>query len=314
MTSLLRALSLRARVLSLNCSQFIALVLVRLTHWCGASRPRPLPARSRYAYFGFRRFACLAMAVVMFLQVPASPQVSRVVAETISAKAVNSWESGRFWWHSSGWAARAEQLRNEFLPNIGATAQRRGWDGKGSPSHSRPAPQEVETQQDREQRVARIKIFPGDVDIKTGEQVVFNAAAFDQDGNAVNGLEVKWSALHEEKKYPITISHGAFVSGAPGKFVVIAEIAGRKEQVKVTVTGETRRPNLRSRSETPKSSRESRRIGSLRAPTSGDQKRMARRGKQARWAALPGLRAASAPMARVPLCKSRAKTRRDGTA
>jgi hypothetical protein len=245
------------------------------------------------------------MAVVMFLQVPASPQVSKAVAEIISTKAVNSWESGRFWWHSSGWAARAERLRNEYLPNIGATAQRRGWDGKGAPSRSRPAPQEVETQQDREQRVTRIKIFPGDVEIKTGEQVVFNAVAFDQDGNAVNGLDVKWSALHEEKNYPITVSHGTFVSGAPGKFVVMAEIAGRKERVKVKVTGEARRPNLKSQSEDVKSSHESRRIGSLRAPISGDQKQIARRSRQARMPSLPGpLLGASAPMAALPVLQS----------
>ena len=171
-------------------------------------------------------------------------------------------------------------------------------------AYSRPAPQEVETQQDREQRVARIKIFPGDVAIKTGEQIVFNAVAFDQDGIAVNGLEVKWSALHEEKNHPLTISHGTFVSGAPGKFIVKADIAGHKERVKVTVSGESRRRNLRSRSETPKSSRESRRIGSLRAPTSGDQKRIARRSKQAGTPALPGLRAASAPMAALPALQS----------
>jgi RHS repeat-associated protein len=274
-------------------------MLARLARRRRASHPRPHPARSRYAYSGFRRFACLAMTIVMFLQVPASPHVSHAVVEAVSSKAINSWHEGRFWWHSSGWAARAERLRNEFLPGIGATAQRR--DVNGSPRRSRPAPREVETQQDREQRVARIKIFPGDVEIKTGEQVVFNAVAFDQDGNAVNGLEVKWSALHEEKNYPITISHGTFVSGTPGRFIVRAEIVGRKEQVKVTVTGEMRRPNIRSRSEAPKSSRESRRVGLLRAPTSGDQKRIAGRGKQAGMPALPGLRAASAPMAARPV-------------
>ncbi len=308
MTTPIRALSLRARVLSLICSQFIPLMLARLAHRRRAFDPRPLPARSRYAYSGFRRFACLAMAVVMSLSSScwSSPQVSRAAAEVVSATAVNSWHDGRFWWHSSGWAARAERLRNEYLPNIGATAQQRGWDGKGAPSHSRPAPQEVETQQDREQRIARIKIFPGDVEIKTGEQIVFNAIAFDQDGNAVNGLEVKWSALHEEKNHPLTISHGTFVSGAPGKFVVMAEIAGHKERVKVTVSGEPRRPNLRSRSETPKSSHESRRASSLRAPTSGDQQRIAKRSKQASGtSALPGpLRAASAPMAARPVLQA----------
>jgi RHS repeat-associated protein len=299
MTSLLRALCLRARVSSLNCSLFVALKLVRLARRRRTSRPRQRPARSRYAYSGFRRFACLGMITVMFVQFTLfPPEVSHAAVKAVSATAVGYGQDAHFWWHSSGWAARYERLRNEYLPNIGAQAQPRGWDGKGAPRQSRPAPQAVETQQDRERKVARVKIFPGDVEIKTGEQVVFNAIAFDQDGNAVGGLDVKWGALHEEKNHPLTISHGRFVSGIPGKFIVTAEVAGRKEHVKVTVSGEPRRPNLKSRSAEPKSSRESRRIGSLRAPTSGDQKRIARRSRQAGMPALPGrLRAASAPMA-----------------
>src|SRR5262245_23468363 len=260
-------------------------------------------AGTRFAHSAFHRFVCLTMVVVMSIQgIIASPQITHSVVEVVSPAAVNSWQSARFWWHSSGWAARMERLRNEYLPTIGAQAQPRGWDGKGAPRHSRPALQAAETQQDREQKVARVKIFPGDVEVKTGEQVVFNAVAFDPDGNPVSGLDAEWSALHEEKNYPITITApGTFVSGAPGKFVVMAEIAGHKERVKVTVTGETRRPNIKSRSEEQKSSSESRPAGSLRAPVQGDQKRIARRSKQAGMPALPGaLRAASSPMAARP--------------
>jgi hypothetical protein len=104
------------------------------------------------------------------------------VIETFSAKAVNSWHESRFWWHSSGWAVRYERFRNEFLPNIGARAQQRGWDGQGAPSSSRLTPQEVETQQDREQRVARIEISPGAVEVRTGEQVIFIVIAFEHRG------------------------------------------------------------------------------------------------------------------------------------
>src|SRR5262245_21885439 len=310
MTASLRIRFLCASVLSLIGSLSIAVGNLRnsfslmrdcLDRWRRAFRSRLCPARARYAYSGFRRFGCVVMAVVMFLQVPASPQVSHAVVEAVSLKMVNSWESGRFWWHSSGWAARYERLRNEYLPNIGATPQKRGWDGKGAPRHSRPAHPAVETQQDREQRIARVKIFPGDVEIKTGEQVVFNAVAFDNDGDAVGGLDAKWSAFDEENNQPIMMSSaGTFVSGVPGRFIVTAEIAGHREQVRVTVSGEPRGPNLKSRSETPKSSRESRRGASLRAPIQGDHKQIARRNKQARTPALPGLRAASTPMAARP--------------
>ena len=307
MTTPLRIRFLCAFALSLISTLFIKVGNLRsafslMRAWFARWRRASLhPARARHASSGFRRFACMVMAAVMFLQVPASPQVSHAVVETVSAKAANSWESGRFWWHSSGWAARYERLRNEYLPNIGATPQKRGWDGKGAPRHSRPAHPAVETQQDREQRIARVKIFPGDVEIKTGEQVVFNAVAFDNDGDAVGGLDAKWSAFDEENNQPIMMSSaGTFVSGVPGRFIVTAEIAGHREQVRVTVSGEPRGPNLKSRSETPKSSRESRRGASLRAPIQGDHKQIARRNKQARTPALPGLRAASTPMAARP--------------
>jgi RHS repeat-associated protein len=242
------------------------------------------------------------MVALMFVQFALfPPDVLHAAVKAVSATAVDYGQDAHFRWHSSGWAARYERLRNEYLPGIGAQAQPRGWDGKGAPRQSRPAPQAVETQQDRERKVARVNIFPGDVEIKTGEQVVFNAVAFDRDGNPLGGLDVKWDALHEEKNQPITVtSPGTFVSGIPGKFIVTAEVAGRKEHVKVTVTGEPRRPNLKSRSEEPKSSRESGRVGSLRAPIQGDQKQAARRSRQARTPALPSLRAASAPMASRP--------------
>jgi RHS repeat-associated protein len=301
MTSLLRALSPRARVLSLNCSLFVALTLARR-----AFRPRPRPARSRYAHSGFRRFTCLLMVAVIFVQfVLVPPQVSHTAVKAISATAVNYGQDTHLWWRSSGWAAKDDRLRNEYLPNIGAQAQPRGWDGKGSPRSSRPAPQALETQQDREGKVARVKIFPGDVEVKTGEQIIFNAIAFDQDDNPVGGLEVKWDALDEGKNQPLTISTpGTFVSGVPGRFTITAEIAGRREQVKAKVTGEPRRPNLKSRSEAAKSSHESRRVSSLRAPVQGDQKRIAMRSKQAGMPALPGFRTASAPMAARPVLQA----------
>ncbi|MBO0719627.1 MAG: Ig-like domain-containing protein [Blastocatellia bacterium] len=226
----------------------------------------------------------------------ASPEIPRAIADAITVTAINSEQSIHLWWHSSGWAARYERLRNEFLPRIGAQSQHRGWDGKGVPAHGRPAPKAVETQQDREQRVARIQIFPGDVEIKTGEQIIFNAVAFDNYNNAVSGVAAKWSALDADKNQPLTItSPGTFVSDVPGKFIVTAEITGHREQVRVTVTGEPRVPNLKSQSETPKSSRELRHVGVLRAPISGAQKRIASRSKGI--ATLPGaLHASSSPM------------------
>src|SRR5262245_8889357 len=259
---------------------------------------------TRFAPPTLHRFACLTMIVVMSVQgVLSAPEVSGAAVKAFSAAAAGYGQGAHFWWRSSGWAASYERLRKKYWPNIGAQARPKVWDAKGAPRNSRAAPPAVEDQQDRDRKIARVKIFPGDVELKTGEQVIFNAVAFDKDDNPVGGVDVKWEALDEGKNQPLTItSPGTFVSGVPGKFIVTAEVAGRKERVKITVTGEPRRPNIKSRSEESKSSRESGQIGSLRAPTSDDQKRIARRGKRAvAIAGLPGpLRAASAPMASRP--------------
>src|SRR5262245_6980377 len=94
---------------------------------------------------------------------------------------------------------------------------------------------------------ARVRIFPGDVEIKNGGHVVFNAIAFDQVCNAVGSLEAKCGSIHEERNHPLTTSsHRAFVSAVHGRFVIMAEIAGRKEQVKATVMGECAGPTSRA--------------------------------------------------------------------
>ena len=214
MTAMRRTL-LCAFALSLICSLFITIGNVRdsfVLMWAGltqryrASRRRRRPAGSRFMPFPFKRLATLAMIAVMSAQSAlASPEVSHVMANTVSATAINSAQGAHFWWHSSGWAARYERLRNEYLPIIGAQSRPRGWDGKGAPRHSRPAPPEMETRQDKEQKIARIKIFPGDVEIKTAEQIIFNAVAFDYD-DTISGLDAQWSALHEERNEPVTIT------------------------------------------------------------------------------------------------------------
>jgi hypothetical protein len=72
----------------------------------------------------------------------------------------------------------------------------------------------------------------------------------------ISSLLYNAPAFHDSSKsassYPSigfpSISHGTFGSGVSGRFVVTAEIAGRREQVRVTVTGKPRRPKLKSRS------------------------------------------------------------------
>src|SRR5262249_36340101 len=118
----------------------------------------------------------------------------------------------------------------------------KGWDGKGAPRREMPDPEKPERMpermKDRERRVAKVKIYPGDVRIETGQQVVFNAIAFDKYGASVGGLDFKWEARDEDKNLPVEISpRAAFISPTPGHFRVTASVAGYKDQVTVTVTG-----------------------------------------------------------------------------
>src|SRR5262245_8485190 len=116
MISPLRALSLRARALSLICSLFFALTPARLAQRSRASRSRLRPARARHAYSGFRRFACLLMIAVMFVQFALFPPViSRAAVDAVSTTAVNYVQDAHFWSHSSGWADSYDRLRNEYL-------------------------------------------------------------------------------------------------------------------------------------------------------------------------------------------------------
>lgn len=198
-------------------------------------------------------------------------------------------------WHASRWAAK---FNFALFKSSGAQTPK-GWDGKGAPPRPRPEPQVLESKEDREAKIARVKIFPGDIAIETGQQAVFNAVAYDKDGAPISGLDVSWEGLDEDKNEPITVSQQAsFASGKAGKFKITAEIAGRKAHVKVTVTGVERKPNITSSTAEPVSSSDKpkpKKISSL-APIGKDNSRVAMR-RGARSAITRGpLRAASSAL------------------
>lgn len=85
----------------------------------------------------------------------------------------------RYKFYSSGWA-------KSIGIHLKSTAQGLGndLDERGAAMRSRPAPARAETKADREAKVARVKIYPGDVEIGAGEQVVFTAVGFDIGGNS----------------------------------------------------------------------------------------------------------------------------------
>ncbi|HEU0179989.1 MAG TPA: hypothetical protein VFV58_37620, partial [Blastocatellia bacterium] len=246
MASPLHVLSPRARVLSLNCSLFVALTLARLARWRRASRPRLRPARTRFAYTGFHRFACVAMIVVMSVQgVLASPQVSHVAAEVVLVTAVNSAHDARLWWHSSGWAARSERFLRENFPNFGATVQQRNWDGKGAPRRVAPKPKPQETQEERNARVARVDISPREATIAAGQEIHFIAVAYNANNSPVGGVSFDWDNENEdtgerapaEERGKFSSANGRFSSAKEGNYRVKARFGGLEASAKVKVKG-----------------------------------------------------------------------------
>jgi len=103
-----------------------------------------------------------------------------------------------------------------------------------SGQHEGPSPQE--RQQERDGRVSEIKIFPENITLQIGQKVSLAAVAYDDSGATVGGVNVKWSAQGEGRNSRAHVTpQGDFEALAPGNFKVVAEAAGQKAQVKVTV-------------------------------------------------------------------------------
>src|SRR5215475_14661859 len=135
------------------------------------SRVRPsLPfVYSLFVYVTRIRKLTVALLTAVLLSNP-------VAAATLGAApiAANKGQDLRYEFYSSGWA-------KSLGINLTSTAQGsgKGWDGHGAPKRNRPAEARAETKADRETKVARIKIYTGDVEIAAGEKVIFTAVGFD---------------------------------------------------------------------------------------------------------------------------------------
>ncbi len=93
-----------------------------------------------------------------------------------------------------------------------------------------------EKQSDRDARVSRIQVYPGDITVPPDQPVSFAAIAYDKDDAPVGGVTFKWSARDQGHNRGIRISpRGEFQSSRPGEYKIIAEGGGRRAEVKVTV-------------------------------------------------------------------------------
>jgi YD repeat-containing protein len=168
------------------------------------------------------------VSTLLFNTAFAAPQT----AENAAAM-VKGWKQElRYWLYASGWESRLL-----------------AWQGRLTDKPGKTEPKPQETQEERNAKVVRVEISPGDVTAQAGEPVVFSAAAYDPHGAPVSGVKFTWSGNDEGRKRAMSVSpKGVFVSPVEGNYKVTVEGAGKRAHVKVTVVGDKQPPlHLRER-------------------------------------------------------------------
>lgn len=160
------------------------------------------------------------------------PAVASSVSQAVSESYRGIYQNLRFRWYANGYAGKFAAARMMFQGNL-----------NDRPKQPKPEPQEK--QSDRDAKVAGIRIHPsGEVNLATGEPVVFTATAYDDDGETVTGARINWEAeaiTVGRKKYKgkFAISpRGEFISPEAGEFIITARKGHHSSQVSVIVTGE----------------------------------------------------------------------------
>jgi hypothetical protein len=106
-----------------------------------------------------------------------------------------------------------------------------------------PQAKPQEKQQDRDAKVSRIQIYPGDVTTHVDMPVHFAAVAYDGNDAPLGGVKISWSANDQSADHATRISQrGEFESARPGVYKITAEGAGRNADISVTVIDGPRRP------------------------------------------------------------------------
>ena len=164
-----------------------------------------------------QKSVCIALMLsLLATSTPAAPQTIVELAKETSV-------TFAFWFHSSGWRKAAARLLQS--PDSNGKKQ--------------------EKQRDRDAKVARIQIFPGDVTVDLSEHIRFAAVAYDRNNTPVGGIKINWSGRDAVQGRHARISpHGEFEAMAPGSFNIVAEGAGQTAAVTIVVRpGVRRNPN-----------------------------------------------------------------------
>ncbi|MFY9574579.1 MAG: hypothetical protein WAV20_24530, partial [Blastocatellia bacterium] len=151
----------------------------------------------------FLRYAiarAISVAVILSLVASSTPAAAPA---TVFALSKESSVSLAFWFHASGLA--------KLIQGQGA--------GNANPQ---------EKQSDRDAKVSRIQIFPGDATVDVSDHVSFSAVAYDRNNAPVGGVKFKWSGKSPVSGRGVRLSlHGEFEATTPGSLSILAEGAGK---------------------------------------------------------------------------------------
>lgn len=189
------------------------------------NRRRPAPGhlrpRLRNAASAARRGALRALSLTLVLALLSTSTPAAVpVLKELAARGRS--ELG-FWYYAGGLSAAARKLL--VLQGAGRNAR---------------ALDKQEKQEERDARVSRVEILPGDLTAHVEEQIVFTAVAYDKDNAPIGGARAKWSGRDKGRDdHPVRVTqNGAFTPLAPGNYHITAEIGGKVGRVTVHVKDE----------------------------------------------------------------------------
>jgi len=175
---------------------------------------RRFPRRKGSSSLRYNIARTISVFVIISLMTSSTPAAAPA---TIVALAKEYGVSLEFWLHASGLAKLVQ--------------------GSGSGNAN---PQEK--QSDRDAKVSRLQIFPGDVTVDLSDHVSFSALAYDRDNTPVGGVKIKWSGKSSAPEGRVRLSqHGEFEATTPGSVSIIAEGAGKTAQMTVLVRSGVRR-------------------------------------------------------------------------
>src|SRR5207253_2363605 len=102
-------------------------------------------------------------------------------------------------------------------------------------------------QVDRNARVHKLKIFPGDVTVFIGASLDLAAVAYDKDDVPIGGVKITWSMHDEGRNRSGPLSQGEFRAIVTGTFKITAEGAGKTDKATIVVIpGPPRAQNTKS--------------------------------------------------------------------